>query len=130
MPHEVVDETNGPGRSLTGGIPERTQSVIDRMLGEIWVALGHPNDRTPTLDEVLLDIRRLVQFYEDTIQQDEHERVRHADITPLLMEEEDETGSSWTVTQPSVTYGPFGMSITGYSVDDVLRIRAAEVTDS
>ncbi len=116
---EVVDETNGPSRSLTGD----TQHVIDRMLGEIWQALGYPAGRVPVLDEVLQEIRNLRDA-------EPVERVRHADITPLMPDEEEdepheviENGGLILPAVQSVTYGAFGMTITGYSANEVMQIR-------
>ncbi len=113
MPIEVVDETNGPGRPAGGD----TQHVIDRMLGEIWQALGYPAGRVPVLDEVLQEIRNLRDA-------EPAQHVRHADITPLMPDDEPE--GSFALS--SVSY-PDGMIFTGYSVDDVLKLRAAALAE-
>jgi hypothetical protein len=104
MPHEVVDETNGPGR------PFPTASY--NAMYELWQALGHEDGRMPLFDEVLAEIRKLV---------DERKIIRHADVTPLLMDDEDDSSPVVLVRYPD------GMVLAGYSADDVLRIRAAEV---
>lgn len=45
----VIDETSGPGKPVDA-----------QALYEIWRALGHPDGRVPLLDEVLIEIRTLV----------------------------------------------------------------------
>ncbi len=119
MPIEVVDETNGPGRPITGD----TQHVVDRMLSEIWQALGYPPGRVPVLDEVLQEIRNLRDA-------EPPQHVRHADITPLMPDEDEdepheviENGGLILPAVQSVTYGAFGMTIVGYSAAEVMQIR-------
>jgi hypothetical protein len=75
------------------------------------------------LDEVLQEIRSLRDA-------EPVERVRHADITPLMPDEEEdepheviENGGLILPAVQSVTYGAFGMTITGYSANEVMQIR-------
>jgi hypothetical protein len=92
---EIVDETRGPGTPLMGG-----------NLQEIWKALGHDDGRIPVLDEVLQEIDRL----------------RAKPLIPTFPHNEK------TVVQPApdglrqMTY-PDGQVITGYTADDVLKLR-------
>jgi hypothetical protein len=98
----VVDETNGPGRRM---------DALDNALQEIYWALGNPvsDKRIPTLDEVLLEIRNLRDGAE--VQDDVSDPVEYVPQSALAL--------------PSVSYGAFGMTIMGFSAEDVLRIRQA-----
>jgi hypothetical protein len=105
MPHEIVDETRGPGVPLTGG-----------NLYEIWQSLGKPDRRTPTLDEVLQEIRLL----------------RERDVPPERAELPPFPHNEKVVLEPPLDGGglrqmtyPDGQVITGYSADDVLKLREA-----
>jgi hypothetical protein len=128
---EIIDETNGPGRVLNQQDAERMQ------LREIWRALGFEDNREPMLDEVLIEIRDLVAVRQSV--RNRHIRPnrqlsRDADITPLMPDEdadedEDEphevieNGGLVLPAVQSVTYGAFGMTITGYSAAEVMQIR-------
>lgn len=105
---EIVDETRGPGRPLS------TTETLSRALTEIWVTLGHEDGHTPTLDEVLIEIRGLKSLEQSA------QWGTNADTTPPMPANE--------YVEPdirSVTYGAFGMTATGYSADDVLKLREA-----
>lgn len=94
----VIDETSGPGKPV--GLPLFAES-----LREIWEALGHDDGRVPTLDEVLIEIRELVD--DENIPDTRHGEPVH--LRP----------------GPSVTWGAFGMTVLGYSADDAIRLRQA-----
>ena len=109
----LIDETSGPGRPVDG----QDSWITNRMLGEIGQALGHSAGYTPTLDEVLQEIRRLRKEADDR-------------ATTRLGEEQDEdVPYVHVVADKTVTWGAFGMTVVGYPADDVLKIRQAYVAE-
>jgi hypothetical protein len=112
MPHEVVDETNGPGTVHS--------RHLDNTLKEIWLALEKGDHRTPTLDEVLVEIRGLVAFRTLCVQNEMAEMGM-----PEMPDDED---PARTFGLSSVFY-PDGMTIAGFSSDDVLKIRSAALAE-
>ncbi len=112
MAYEVIDETNGPGTVHS--------RQLDNTLKEIWLALEKGDHRIPTLDEVLVEIRGLVAFRTLAVQNEMAEMG--------LPEMPDDEDPARTFGLSSVFY-PDGMTIAGFSTDDVLKIRAAAVAE-
>jgi len=103
MPHELIDESRGPG------VPAGSAVTLQ----EVWSALGFHDGRTPTLDEVLIEIRNLRQAPTASIppMPEEQEQVEYVPQSALAL--------------PSVSYADFGITVIGFSADDTIKIRKA-----
>jgi hypothetical protein len=106
---QMVDESRGPGKPLSFATD----------LAEIWEALGHYDGRSPSLDEVLIEVRDLMRIR--SLHHVKDARQNSDQDAPEFLETEDEDYHGVR----SVTWGTSGMTVVGYSVEDVLAIRKA-----
>ena len=114
--HELIDESRGPGTPVDGG-------TLLRTMQEIWQALGHDDGRVPPLDEVLQEIRAL------KVTQDDRDAERPGGMHDATYATDDVIPRPTPEGFQQVSYNAFGMTITGYSAEDVLRIRAARLAE-